>query len=88
MKKIYAYIAALVAKSGKTPLGKAVEHAVVAGVAVGASLLVKDISTGSLSLTDVTAAGVAAGAAILAGARAALKAQLAAHSLSLSPTRR
>jgi len=75
LKTLYAKAVALVTKAGHTTTGKAVEHAVVAGVAVGVSLLVKDLATGSLSLNDTTAAAVAAGSAILAGLRAALKAQ-------------
>lgn len=76
-KTLYAKAVALVTKAGHTPAGKAAEHAIVAGAAVGVSLLVKDLATGSLSLDDATAAAVAAGSAILAGLRAVLKAQAA-----------
>lgn len=68
-------IKALIVKEGHTPLGKAVEHAVVAGLAVGVSLLVESASAGHLALSDVQAAAVAAGTAVLAGLRAALKAR-------------
>lgn len=68
-------ITAFITKSGKTTFGKAVEHAVVAGAALGITLAVKDVSTGSLSLHDLSAVAVTAGTAILAGLRAAAKAQ-------------
>jgi small basic protein len=73
---ILTKITALLSKEGKTPLGKAVEHAVVAGVAVGLSLLLKDASTGNVGLSDLSVAAVTAGSAIIAGLRAALKASL------------
>lgn len=64
----------LISKQGKTPFGKAVEHTVVTAVAGAVALLLKDAATGSLSLTDVSAALTIAGTGVLTGLRAAVKA--------------
>ena len=70
-------LVAFLIKSGKTPVGKAVEHALVAGAAVGLALLGDDVAAGHLALPGLQAAAVAAGATALAGLRAAVKALVA-----------
>jgi hypothetical protein len=76
MNKFLGAIVGIITKAGKTPAGKAIEHAAVAGASVGISLLLAAVMSGGLSLTALGAAAVAAGSATLAGLRAALKAKL------------
>jgi hypothetical protein len=68
MKKFAGRVMSWVTKTGSTPAGKALEHAVVAAVALVASAAVSQLLHG-----NVHAAAVLVGTAAVAGGRAYLK---------------
>jgi len=68
MRKAFNAVVAFVVREGKTPLGRALEHAVVASVALVASAAATQALNG-----DVRGAAVLVGTAVLAGLRQVAK---------------
>jgi hypothetical protein len=74
-KRFLAAVKAALLKGGKTPIGKAIEHAAVAGASVTITLLLTAYFKGNLDLSAAEAAIIAGGTTALAGLRAYVKKQ-------------